>query len=110
MDVSVEANVRGSITSGLEFTATALRKNVSNPAEELSDSFGAAYGATLKQYHNFMVKGIFSVAMKACPYRSDFYKKLGDDDKQVEEQLKAWLDALEKIVAILNTFLATKKW
>lgn len=56
-----------------------------------------------------MVKGVFSMAMKACPYRVDFYKKLGDDDKVTEQQLKAWLDALEKIVIILNGFLATKK-
>lgn len=56
-----------------------------------------------------MVKGVFSMAMKACPYRVDFYKKLGDDDRVTEQQLKAWLDALEKIVIILNGFLATKK-
>lgn len=49
------------------------------------------------------------MAMKACPYRVDFYKKLGDDDRVTEQQLKAWLDALEKIVIILNGFLATKK-
>lgn len=40
--------------------------------------------------------------MKACPYRADFYKKLGDDEEKVLAQLQEWLAALEQIVAILN--------
>jgi hypothetical protein len=36
--------------------------------------------------------------MKACPYRADFYKKLGPDQAKVDKQMKGWLDALEKIV------------
>lgn len=89
---------------GLEFTAQALRKNVSNPQEELSASFTDAYGNTLKKHHNFVVKGVFGVAMKACPYRADFYRKLGDDEAKVKEQLQEWLTALENIVNILNQF------
>lgn len=39
--------------------------------------------------------------MKACPYRANFYAKLGPEDKsaEVEQQLSAWLAALEKIVS-----------
>jgi hypothetical protein len=55
-----------------------------------------------------IVRGIFSVAMKACPYRDDFYKKLGDDQTKVIAQLQEWLAALENIVNILNAFLAAK--
>ncbi|KAI9136758.1 glycolipid transfer protein domain-containing protein [Paraphysoderma sedebokerense] len=47
---------------GLEFTALALRRSVDNPAEELTVSFTKAYEGTLKQYHNFMVKGVFTVS------------------------------------------------
>jgi len=98
------------LNRGLEFTSQALRKNCDTPNEELTDSFTKAYGDTLKQHHNFMVKGVFTVAMKACPYRADFYKQLGGDDAaETERQLKEWLVALEKIVAILNAFLATVK-
>jgi hypothetical protein len=59
-----------------------------------------------------MVKPIFSAAMSATPYRKDFYGKLGDDDSKVQAELEKWLAALEKLVAILNTFLAKKeaKW
>lgn len=97
---------------GLDFTAQALRKNVDTPNEELSLSFREAYGKTLKQHHSFIVKPIFSAAMSATPYRKDFYAKLGDDQPRVNKELNEWLVGLEKNVAILNKFLASKeaKW
>lgn len=57
-----------------------------------------------------LVKGVFTLAMKACPYRADFYKKLGDDPAKVDTQMSTWLAGLEKIVGILNTYLPTAKW
>jgi hypothetical protein len=61
-----------------------------------------------------MEKPIFSAAMSACPYRKDFYNKLGGESEQerVEGELKTWLAALEKIIAILKGFLDRKeaKW
>lgn len=50
--------------------------------------------------------------MSATPYRKDFYKKLGDDDAKVQTELDTWLAALEKVVTVLNQFLARKeaKW
>ncbi|KAL2761069.1 hypothetical protein ACRALDRAFT_2096525 [Sodiomyces alcalophilus JCM 7366] len=100
------------LTRGLEFTCIALSQNVAKPSEELADSFRAAYGTTLKPHHSFIVKPIFSAAMSACPYRADFYSKLGDDPAKVAEQLRVYLAALDKIVGILKGFLATKdaKW
>jgi hypothetical protein len=66
----------------------------------------------LRQYHNFLVKPIFTAAMSATPYRKDFYAKLGDDQAKVEEQGSKWLAALEEQVTILNGFLAKPetKW
>ncbi|CAG5153151.1 uncharacterized protein ALTATR162_LOCUS3055 [Alternaria atra] len=100
------------LTRGLDFTAQGLRHNISNPSKELADSFRDAYGNTLKPHHSFMVKPVFSAAMSATPYRKDFYSKLGEDDSQVQAELEKWLAALEKLLAILNTFLAKKeaKW
>jgi hypothetical protein len=46
--------------------------------------------------------------MKACPYRADFYKKLGDDQSKVETQMHAWLDSLEKIVNEMKIVYVTK--
>ena len=50
--------------------------------------------------------------MSACPYRKDFYEKLGSDQPQVETALREWLTALESDIAILKTFLDRKeaKW
>ncbi|KAK7539417.1 glycolipid transfer protein-like protein HET-C2 [Phyllosticta citribraziliensis] len=100
------------LTRGLDFTAQAIRTNVSNPSQELAESFRAAYGNTLKPHHSFVVKPIFSAAMSATPYRKDFYAKLGDDQAQVAQQLEAWLAALERIVSIIKQFQETKeaKW
>lgn len=42
--------------------------------------------------------------MKACPYRKDFYAKLGSDQAKVKLQLEEWLSALEKITAQLDSF------
>jgi len=46
--------------------------------------------------------------MKACPYRVDFYKKLGDDQSKVDTQMKAWLNALERIVNDMKTEYVVK--
>ena len=98
--------------SGLEFTCAALSANVAKETEELSESFRGAYGNTLKPHHSFLVKPIFSAAMSACPYRKDFYAKLGSDLQKVLSQLRTYLAALDKIVGILKGFLASKdaKW
>lgn len=97
------------LTSGLDFTAQAIRHSLSNPSQELADSFRAAYTNTLKPHHSFLVKPIFSAAMSATPYRKAFYEKLGDDQARVEEDLKKWLDALESVIGNLKTFMASKE-
>ncbi|CAH1766550.1 13994_t:CDS:2 [Entrophospora sp. SA101] len=89
---------------GLELTSVALRRSINNVSEELSVSFTMSYGETLKQYHNFVVKSLFTVAMKACPYREEFFKKLGDDQEVVIVKYKEWLGALEVIVKRLDDF------
>ncbi|KZF23341.1 glycolipid transfer protein [Xylona heveae TC161] len=100
------------LVRGLDFTAQALRLNLSNPSEELATSFKNAYATTLKPHHNFIVKAIFNTAMSATPTRADFYKKLGDDQTKVDTELRKWLSALERQVAILKAFQQRKeaKW
>ncbi|KAL9095159.1 MAG: hypothetical protein Q9165_002415 [Trypethelium subeluteriae] len=98
------------LVRGLDFTAQALRQNLSNASEELSTSFRAAYSGSLKQHHSLLVKPIFSAAMSATPYRKDFYAKLGDerDQERVRRELSEWVAALEQQVGILQAFLARK--
>ncbi|KAG6013870.1 hypothetical protein E4U54_006205 [Claviceps lovelessii] len=100
------------LVRGLDFTCSALSSNLADPSKELSDSFRGAYGHTLRPHHSFIVKPIFSAAMSACPYRKDFYAKLGSDDAKVQQDMRAYLAAMEKIVVILKGFLDSKeaKW
>ncbi|KAH0532274.1 hypothetical protein TsFJ059_000989 [Trichoderma semiorbis] len=100
------------LVRGLEFTCLALSANVANPSEELADSFRNAYGSTLKPHHSFLIKPVFSAAMSACPYRNDFYTKLGADQDKVSTDLRVYLAALDKIVGILKGFVESKeaKW
>ncbi|EXV00979.1 glycolipid transfer protein (GLTP) [Metarhizium robertsii] len=100
------------LVRGLDFTCIALSSNVAKPSEELADSFRGAYGQTLKPHHSFLVKPVFSAAMSACPYRKDFYAKLGQDSGKVQDDLRVYLAALEKVVGILKGFLDSKdaKW
>jgi len=92
------------LNRGLHFTVKALRNNHSNSTEELATSFTNAYEGTLKPHHGIMVRPIFTLAMKACPYRETFYKKLGDDQDLVKKELGEWLDGLERCVEILNKY------
>ncbi|KAJ3225058.1 hypothetical protein HK099_007433 [Clydaea vesicula] len=94
---------------GLEFTSQALRRNVDSPDEELTVSFGEAYKVTLSKFHSFIIKPVFAMAMKACPYRKDFYAKLGDNQDKVKQDLNTWLTAFEKIVKILSDFYTAGK-
>jgi hypothetical protein len=50
--------------------------------------------------------------MSACPYRNDFYVKLGDDPAKVAAELRVYLQGLDKVVGILKGFVNSKdaKW
>jgi hypothetical protein len=113
------------LTRGLDFTAQALRADLTNnaavkvteqkPTKELADGFRQGYKNTLAPHHGLLIKPIFSAAMSATPYRKDFFARLsgeGTDPERTREALETWVAALEKRVAILKAFLATKeaKW
>ncbi|KAG2201883.1 hypothetical protein INT46_006693 [Mucor plumbeus] len=90
------------LTRGLDFTAQALRRSMDNPAEELNISFTKAYEQTLRKNHNMLVRPVFSLAMKACPYRKDFYEKIGVLTDAAFAQMKQWVEALENIIKIIQ--------
>ncbi|KAI8616592.1 glycolipid transfer protein domain-containing protein [Chytriomyces sp. MP71] len=86
----------------LDLTNTALKRNWADPTEELSVSFNKAYETTLSPFHSFIVRPVFSMAMKACPTRADFYAKLGVESDASKAQFVEWLGGLDKVVTILN--------
>ena len=62
---------------GLSFTCKALLAAQASPSKELSAAFSESYEGTLKKFHNFVVKGIFSVSpclvscrLSSCALRS----------------------------------------
>jgi len=118
------------LCSGLEFVSASFERSLANPHEELSVSFTEAYGKTLKKHHNMFVQPVFHVrrrlripfrcapaahpkgwrsavpwiaqlAMKATPYRKDFYAKLGSDQEQLMKDMVAYFGALVHVVAAL---------
>ncbi|CAH6721363.1 hypothetical protein CLIB1444_06S00452 [[Candida] jaroonii] len=95
------------LSRGLEFTCQAMVETVTNPTSELTKTFTDSYSKTLSKHHGMLIKPVFKLAMKACPYRKDFFAKLGADQDKVNEQLKTWLDALEKIVKIIMDFFTS---
>lgn len=57
------------------------------------------------------------VALKACPYRKDFFEKLRADpngaaasEETVQAELNKWLAGLEKIVTTMQTFYEQGKY
>jgi len=103
-----------SLCRGLEFTCTALDHNQKNQTAEMKDSFSDAYSKTLKQYHNFLIKPLFSAAMNACPTRENFYSKMKAPDTEqtkLDDDLGAYVTALRNIIQILQAFLDKEgKW
>ncbi|KAJ1498823.1 hypothetical protein HMI54_012347, partial [Coelomomyces lativittatus] len=95
---------------GLEFFSKGLRDTLDHPEIELSTSFTKAYEETLKPFHSFVIRPIFSMAMKACPSRASFFAKLGSDMNQVSQAMDSWLKGLEKILAILVQFYQEGKY
>ncbi|PVV02807.1 hypothetical protein BB560_002729 [Smittium megazygosporum] len=92
---------------GLDFCATALLSSINDVTEELKTSFSKAYEATLKRFHNFLIRPIFSLAMQACPSRDTFYKKLGADFETIKDELYIWCKALKEQVDTLSAFYAS---
>ncbi|KAG0039139.1 hypothetical protein BGZ82_009494 [Podila clonocystis] len=97
------------LTRGLDFTLQSLERSEANPSEELSASFTKGYEGTLRPHHGMLVRPIFAMAMKACPYRADFYAKLGSDQGLVQQDLSAYLAGLRKIVVDIQKFYADNK-
>lgn len=46
---------------------------------EMSKCVNISYQNTLKQYHNFVVRSIFSLAMRSLPSKEEFYRRLVAD-------------------------------
>lgn len=90
----------------LQFIIVFLRE-VLTGEEDLVKCAKKAYENSLKRYHGWMVQGVFSLAMKAVPYRKDFIDKLGRgkvDEETVLKEMKECVDLLEANVEVVEQF------
>jgi len=94
---------------GQRFLLVGLQRSFNDPNEELIVSFNKSYDENLKPHHNLLVRSVVPLAMKATPYRKDFYTKLGDPVEKVQEQMKEWLDALESLINRMDRFFESGK-
>ncbi|EDO41182.1 predicted protein [Nematostella vectensis] len=87
----------------------AFLKEVLVGNSELAPCATKAYEKTLKKYHGFLVRGVFSLAMKAVPYRKDFMKALGGAEEEqytVMEDIQNFVDVLDSNLDVLTEFYA----
>ena len=97
----------GSTDSGLLFTCRALQDMRSNPHEEkLQPCFSRAYDAVLRHHHGFAIRAVVQVALRACPYRRDFYIRIsqGGSQEKLDSELERWLAGLDVIVKHMAKF------
>jgi len=91
---------------GLQFTYIGMLRLTTNKTEEVSAAFRDAYDQSLKTYHTWIVQKVFTVAMTACPYRVDFYAKLGSPVEKVDVELEKWLVGLDIVLKREQGFMA----
>ncbi|XP_046841482.1 glycolipid transfer protein-like isoform X3 [Xenia sp. Carnegie-2017] len=79
--------------------------------QDLTKCAKKAYESTLKKYHGWMVQSIFSLAMKAVPYRKDFIKKLGNglDESDVLTEMRVFVNELKSTFDVITEFYSDSR-
>jgi len=92
----------------LNFILKMLKELIENPGKKLSDCVYAGYEVSLRPHHGMMIRGTFSVAVKAAPYREAFIAKLGPSEESVFAAVSEQMPALETLVGAMSTHLVSK--
>eukprot|EP00051_Salpingoeca_urceolata_P005535 m.74168 g.74168 ORF g.74168 m.74168 type:complete len:161 (-) comp14411_c0_seq2:115-597(-) len=98
-----------STTRALSFIRVFLSEVVNPSKQALTACATKAYEQTLRKYHNFLVRGIFSLAMKAVPTRENFFKALGGtktDEAGVTAQINVYLAEMTEQLNAIDLFYA----
>ncbi|CAJ1061711.1 pleckstrin homology domain-containing family A member 8 [Xyrichtys novacula] len=111
------AKVRNSATEALLWLRRGLKflkeflSEVNAGEQDIQGALNNAYGKTLRQYHGWVVRGVFALALRAAPTYQSFtaalVSKEGDELKSgfssgVHRDLGVYLPAMEKQLAILD--------
>ncbi|MFT7805398.1 pleckstrin homology domain-containing family A member 8 isoform X1 [Arapaima gigas] len=112
-----EAQVRNSATEALLWLKRGLwflkefLSEVNSGQKDVHAALNSAYGKTLRQYHGWVVRGVFALALRAAPSYAAFTAALvsreGDEQKEgfvhgVHRDLGVYLPAMERQLAILD--------
>ncbi|KAJ8415877.1 hypothetical protein AAFF_G00404340 [Aldrovandia affinis] len=111
------AQVRNSATEALLWLKRGLKflkeflSEVNTGERDIYAALNNAYGKTLRQYHGWVVRGVFALALRAAPSYGGFMAALvtrqGDELKEgfdlgMHRDLGIYLPAMEKQLAILD--------
>lgn len=111
------AQVRNSATEALLWLRRGLKflkeflSEVNGGEQDIQGALNNAYGKTLRQYHGWVVRGVFALALRAAPSYQSFTAALvsteGDELKSgfisgMHRDLGMYLPAMEKQLAILD--------
>lgn len=95
------------LTRGLTFLCRALQHMQKDPSIELHVCFKRSYDEVLRHHHTFFVRSLAAVAVRAAPYRRDFYARIsqGAPMEKLDAELAKWLSGLDVIVKRLKEFI-----
>uniref|UniRef100_A0A3B3DXU8 Pleckstrin homology domain-containing family A member 8 n=1 Tax=Oryzias melastigma TaxID=30732 RepID=A0A3B3DXU8_ORYME len=111
------AQVRNSATEALLWLRRGLKflkeflSEVNAGEQDIQGALNNAYGKTLRQYHGWVVRGVFALALRAAPtyenFTAAFATREGDELKgefinSMHRDLDLYLPAMEKQLAILD--------
>ncbi|XP_072139092.1 pleckstrin homology domain-containing family A member 8 isoform X2 [Mobula birostris] len=111
------ATVRNSATEALLWLKRGLKflkgflEEVNNGEKDIQKALNASYGRTLRQYHGWVVRGVFALALRAAPLYEAFMAALaineGDEQKEafyegMQRDLNQYLPAMGKQIEILD--------
>ncbi|KAG7475694.1 pleckstrin-likey domain-containing family A member 8 [Solea senegalensis] len=111
------AQVRNSATEALLWLGRGLKflkeflSEVNAGEQDIQAALNNAYGKTLRQYHGWVVRGVFALALRAAPSYQSFTAALvtreGDELQSgfissVHRDLGVYLPAMEKQLALLD--------
>lgn len=97
---------------GLRFIYSLLL-NLRNGEKDLTASLNSAYNNTLKVYHSWVVKGIFSLAVKAAPYYDVFMKTFQTESLSSDhpdfmailmQDIEQYSTAIDVVLSIIDQF------
>ena len=87
------------------FILKLLEPLVSQPDLKLGECVGKGYEVSLKPHHGMMIKGTFSVALKAAPKRETFIAQLAESQEEAFKQINEVTPVVSKMLESLNSKL-----